>query len=153
MKPERSLKYQKKKLPGRYGVRCNVNHTVGGFPLHHHNYIEIEYLSKGKIQHQVNGHQSVFAVGDCWCVDNKDLHAMTVLEPVEIHNISLDFKALSEAVVTLLSSLSFPMIGHIPPEKMPLVNELLENLNPSEPFHLWLLGHLSSTTSSNFRWF
>lgn len=128
MKPEKSLKYQKKKLPGRYGVRCNVNHTHGGFPLHHHNYIEIEYLAKGKIQHQVNGHQSVFTPGDCWCVDNRDLHAMTVLEPVEIHNISLDFKGVPEAVGQMLSTLSFPMIGHIPQEKLPLLNELFEDL-------------------------
>ncbi len=128
MKPEKSLKYQKKKLPGRYGVRCNINHTLGGFPLHHHNYIEIEYLAVGKIQHQVNGHQSVFTAGDCWCVDNRDLHGMTVLEPVEILNISLDFKAVPEAVSGLLSTLSFPMIGHIPTEKMPLVNELFHNL-------------------------
>ena len=128
MKPERSIKYQTKKLPGRYGVRCNVNRTLGGFPLHHHNYIEIEYLAKGKIQHQVNHHQSLFTVGDCWCLDNRDLHTMTVLEPVEIHNISLDFKALPEAVSTLLSALSFPMIGQIPPEQIPYVNDLFEKL-------------------------
>lgn len=128
MQPEKSLKYQKKKLPGRYGVRCNVNHTMGGFPLHHHNYIEVEYLAKGKILHQLNHHQAEFCAGACWCLDNRDLHTITVLEPVEIHNISIDFKAVPEGVAQFLSTLSFPMVGQIPEEKLPKVNELFEQL-------------------------
>lgn len=128
MKSEKSLKYQKKKLPGRYGVRCSVNHTFGGFPLHHHNYIEIEYLAKGKIQHQLNHHQAIFSIGDCWCLDNRDLHTITVLEPVEIHNISIDFKGVPEGVAQFLTTISFPLTGHIPPEQLPRVNELFEQL-------------------------
>ncbi len=128
MQPEKSLKYQKKKLPGRHGIRCSVNHTNGSFPLHHHNYIEIEYLAEGRVQHYLNGYQTEFSPGDCWCLDNQDLHTLTVLEPVTIHNISIDFKTIPEAVAQFLTTLSFPMTGHLPPDLLPTVNGLFEKL-------------------------
>lgn len=113
---------------GRYGVLCRINDTKGSYPLHRHDYVEIEYLAAGKLDHELNGHKSIFYAGDCWCLDNRDLHKFTVLEPVEIRNICIDLKTAPEMVRNFLQKIDFPMIGHIDTNLLTTINDLFETL-------------------------
>lgn len=113
---------------GRHGVVCRVNCPRGSFSLHCHDFIEIEYLLSGKIEHELNGYRSTLSAGDCWCLGTRDLHMFTVIEPVKIHNICLDTSAVPKAVAELLSSTPFPLLGHISEELLPTVASLFESL-------------------------
>lgn len=121
-------KYKGYLKQGRHGVLCRVNDTKGSYPLHRHDYIEIEYLSMGKLDHELNGYKAIYSPGDCWCLDNRDLHMFTVLEPVEIHNICIDLKTAPEVVQKFIGNIPFPMTGHINKELMPTIEDLFEKL-------------------------
>lgn len=122
-------KYKGYHKQGRHGVLCRINNTKGSYPLHRHDYIEIEYLTTGKLDHELNGFKSILTLGDCWCLDNRDLHMFTVLEPVEIHNICIDLKTAPEIVQTFLSTFHFPMIGNIKKELLPTIDDLFAKLS------------------------
>lgn len=121
-------KYKSYPTKGKHGILCRVNNTQGSYPLHRHDYIEIEYLVSGKLDHDLNGAKSIFSTGDCWCLDNRDLHMFTVLEPVEIHNICIDLKTVPDTIKDFLATITFPMVGHLSNELMPIVNNLFKNL-------------------------
>lgn len=122
-------KYQSYLVPQRCGIRCRINKTVGQYQLHRHDYIEIEYLSAGKIEHELNGVKSVLTVGDCYCLGYRDMHRFTVLEPVEFHNICIDYKCATVAVQQLLNSLSLPFAGRISGDMLPQMDDWFKCLH------------------------
>ena len=36
---------------GAFGVICQTSSPTGDYPLHRHDYIEVEYLARGRIDH------------------------------------------------------------------------------------------------------
>lgn len=113
---------------GRHGVICRVNSPKSSYMLHRHDYVEIEYLVSGRLEHELNGCKTNFGPGDCWCLDSYDLHMFTVTEPVKIHNICIDVSTVSDAVTELLGSIPFPLTGHMSDEVLTKVVSLFEKL-------------------------
>lgn len=117
---------------GRHGVICRVNKLKASYPLHRHDFVEIEYLVAGKLEHELNGHKTVFEAGDAWCLDNMDLHMFNVIEPVEIHNVCIDKTSVSDSVKRLLGSTAFPLVGHLEGEALAVAASLFEKLRSLE---------------------
>lgn len=97
----------------RQGIRCSLNPLIHDFPLHHHNYIEIEWLISGRIEHELNGTVSVLEAGDCYCLGLRDMHRFRVLEQGMIYSIGIDYREAPSAVQQLLQNLPLPAAGHL----------------------------------------
>ena len=80
---------------------CRRN--VDNFPLHWHNYFEIEIILSGRGQHDFNGTQRSLARGDVYFLTPVDFHRVQVLEPVELINISFDESCLRPEILETLS--------------------------------------------------
>lgn len=99
--------------PSKFGLCCSINRPVGEYPLHRHDYIEIEYIVSGKMEHEVNGIKSTLSRGDCYCVFPGDLHRLRVLEPIVIHNICIDYLHTLMPIRQILNGVSSPLNGSI----------------------------------------
>ena len=113
--------YRDYATPQRYVVQCNVHHGLPIYPLHRHDYIEIEYLESGVMEHELNGVRQVLHAGDCYCLDYAALHRFRVLEPITIHNLCLDYKAVPNVVQRLLHTAVLPCGGRVCAEKQPFL--------------------------------
>lgn len=114
MSEKNALKrYRDYLLPQRYGVRYAAHHAPSVYPMHGHDYIEIEYVQSGVMEHELNGEKNILRAGDCYCLDYKALHRFRVLEPVCIHNLCIDYKEAPLAVQRLLHTAELPCCGHI----------------------------------------
>lgn len=112
----------------KYGVMCSINSPIDAYPLHRHDYIEIEYIVSGKIIHEINGYKKTVTAGECWCLNTYDTHKITVLEPVEIHNICIDLKASPEAVHQFINSLHLSISGKLNIKDLQNVKNLFKKL-------------------------
>lgn len=99
----------------RRGIRCSINPLESDFSLHHHNYIEIEYLVSGRMKHELNGVQTILGEGDCYCLGLRDMHRFWVLEPGEIYSFCIDYRDAPAAVQQLLRGASLPAVGRFEP--------------------------------------
>lgn len=72
------------------------------FPLHWHNYFEIEIILSGTGRHFFNGTEHRLSRGTCYLLTPVDFHEVQVQEPVELINISFDETCLSEQMLQLL---------------------------------------------------
>lgn len=78
--------------------------NIDSFPLHWHNYFEIEIILSGRGRHLLNGTEYGLERGDCYLLTPVDFHEVQVLEPVELINISFDETCLSEHVLQMLTA-------------------------------------------------
>ena len=97
----------------RQGIRCSMNPLIHDFSLHHHNYIEIEWLISGKMEHELNGTVSVLEAGDCYCLGLRDMHRFRVLEQGLIYSIGIDYREAPSAVQQLLHNFPLPAAGQL----------------------------------------
>lgn len=70
--------------------------NADSFPLHWHNYFEIEIVLSGTGRHLFNGIEYTMGRGDCYLLTPVDFHEVQVLEPLELINISFDETCLPE---------------------------------------------------------
>ena len=105
------------------GVRCHVHKTVGDYPLHRHDYIEIEYLADGGIEHKLNGSRQALTRGDFYLLGTQDLHHFSVPDSVVIHNLCIDYRKAPPALRQLLAGISLPMSGHLDAERLDALSE------------------------------
>ena len=80
----------------------------GTFPLHWHNYFEIEVILSGSGQHTLNGHSYTVHQGDVYLLTPVDFHEMVADESMELYNISFDETCVSENTMAFLSSDKVP---------------------------------------------
>ena len=112
----------------KHGVLCRKNTINSAYALHRHDYLEVEYLVQGKIIHEVNGVEQTMSAGDCWCLNNRDMHMFTANKPAKINSICIDLKNAPESIKQFLCMFKFPMTGYIPKELAPEINRLYERL-------------------------
>ncbi len=98
---------------GAFGVICQTSSPTGDYPLHRHDYIEVEYLARGRIDHELNGVPAQLGPGDCYGLGLHDLHRFRVTEPVAFHNLCIRPSAVDPAVRALLMAQPFPFCGHL----------------------------------------
>lgn len=82
---------------------------ISSYPLHRHDYFEIEWVIEGKIINELNGEQSIMEIGDLCGLSNVDLHRLEELELTTFNNISIDYKNAPKAIQHILGKVSFPI--------------------------------------------
>lgn len=124
--------------PNKDGIYCHICTPKWGYMLHRHDYIEIEYIVKGKIVHELNGTEQTLGPGDGYGLSRRDLHSINIIEPVEIHNISIYIKQAPQAIQKLFSKIKFPFTFHLDKENLEKINfiffYLKDTLSNSDAF-------------------
>lgn len=82
-------------------------HISTDYPLHWHNYFEIEIIIDGTGSYVFNGTAYSISKGDAYLLTPVDFHKIEASSPVELINISFDEMWLSENMRTLLYSTNF----------------------------------------------
>lgn len=113
----------------RQGIRCSMNPLANDFPLHHHNYIELEWLISGRMEHELNGAASVLEAGDCYCLGLRDMHRFRVLEQGKIYSLGIDYREAPSAVQQLLHSLPLPAEGRLSGPLLSEVKDYFERIH------------------------
>lgn len=116
------LAYQSYLANGPYGVICHTSAHLHAYPLHRHDYIEVEYLAQGKMEHELNGTATMLDTGDCYGLGLHDLHRFRVIDPVIFHNLCISPSQTTPAVRQLLLEQPFPFCGTLSPGSLTQVN-------------------------------
>lgn len=74
-----------------------VRRDAKDFPLHAHDYFELEIILEGRGLHQLNGTEYSLKRGCVYIVSPADFHKVTVQEPLLLWNITFDESLLSPA--------------------------------------------------------
>ena len=124
--------------PDRCGIRYYVHHRTQSIQNHAHNFIEIEYIADGEMEHILNGVPYSVKRGDCYCLDTRDYHEKKICGSVTIHNLCMIFKEVPPVIQELLGSVTLPLAGRIADEMLDTVDEwflrLGEFLSSDEPY-------------------
>lgn len=124
--------------PKQCGIQCHINSPEGEYPLHRHDYIEIEYITEGEIEQEINGITSTGSTGACYCFTPQDLHRFKVLKPTFIHSICIDYRHAPLVIRQLAANISSPMAGNVNPETLAQLklwfNTLTELIASDSPY-------------------
>ena len=90
------------------GIRCEINTPSGSYPLHRHDYFELEIIAEGEIIHELNGAREVLSAGAVVSLSPADLHRFTVLAPVRILSFCIYYKDAPRVVQKIVSNAKFP---------------------------------------------
>lgn len=82
-------------------------HRFSSYPLHWHNYFEIEIITEGCGQHLFNGESYPISKGEAYLLTPVDFHEIEAASTVELINISFDETLLSENMRAALYSAKF----------------------------------------------
>lgn len=99
------------------------------FPLHRHDFFELEWLVEGKISHELNGESSINSIGDMVGLSTSDLHKIDTIERPIFHNISIDYKNAPKAIQHILGKVSFPIKGHLGEAELDEINSYFIKLH------------------------
>ena len=131
---EKSFEREEIRLqPERYfkeGQHISVrNREVGNFPLHWHNYFELEILSEGEAVHYLNGKRYDMSVGSGYILTPADYHIIVPRDPSQkIWHVPFDETILSaKHLYTILSS-KLDRTFHLDPEAYGRVEKILQLL-------------------------
>ncbi|MBQ3088841.1 MAG: helix-turn-helix domain-containing protein [Clostridia bacterium] len=118
----------KENLSQRNGILCKKTWTSKKFfPMHNHNYMEIEYLTSGTIIEELNGIEFKATAGDFHCLDHCDTHSfISVDPPFHFNNICFDIRKIPTNISELLRSVQFPFVGSFSKEAFEKVNNYFE---------------------------
>lgn len=72
------------------------------FPLHYHNYFEIELISSGHGVEMINQHEIQIVPGLIYLLSPTDVHEYEINEDVKIHTISFDYPLVSPSFLPTL---------------------------------------------------
>ena len=82
-------------------------HRFSSYPLHWHDYFEIEFITEGIGTHIFNGEGYPLSKGESYLLTPVDFHEIEADSPVELINISFDETLLSEKMRTALYDADF----------------------------------------------
>ena len=116
-------KYSGYEQSSRGGIICKIDRSYADFPLHRHDHYEFEFITAGRILHEVNGNCEELTAGSAFALSPADVHRFTVLEPVELHNVCIYYKDASLSLKKLLNRISFPLVGRLSKEDFLQVNK------------------------------
>ena len=105
--------YKKYTSVKRHGIRCEVNKPTAAYPLHRHDYFELELVRGGVVSHELNGVGATLTVGDVIVLSPKDLHRFDAPRDVEICNVCIYYKDAPSVLQRLLSKVQLPRVGHL----------------------------------------
>ena len=80
--------YRDAQITKDHGVRCAVNKPLE-FPLHHHDYYELEIVAEGELLHECNGKSMMLKKGDVYILSPKDVHRLVTFQKTKIYNLCI----------------------------------------------------------------
>lgn len=86
--------------------------TSTHFPLHWHNYFEIEIVAGGNGIHILNGAEYSISQGDAYLLTPTDFHEIVADSSLDLINISFDSEMLTEQQLLQITSAAFPKAFH-----------------------------------------
>lgn len=93
---------------GQYiGERADIFVKHGctkSYPLHWHNYFEIEIVTDGEAVHTLNGKKHLISKGSAYILKTTDFHEVETQSSVKIYNISFKENVLDEKLLLRLVS-------------------------------------------------
>lgn len=103
------------------GVLCKDEIFDSGWPLHKHDYIEIEYIVEGNIINVIDGYEYELGPGDFYIVGYDNCHR---LMPGEVHmrSLFLDAGKTSRNISWMLSQATLPCVGCLAGEQLDEMN-------------------------------
>lgn len=128
---KKSIEFTEIRLqPERYfkeGQHISVrNRAVGNFPMHWHNYFEMEILSEGEAVHNLNGKEYKMGVGCGYILTPADYHIIIPSHPEQkIWHVPFDETLLSAKHLNTILSSNFNKTFSLDPETYKRVEMLL----------------------------
>ena len=105
---------------------------ISSYPLHRHDFFEIEWLTEGRIAHELNGEASIMEKGDLCGLSTSDLHKIEELELATFNKISIDYKAAPKAIQHILGKVNFPIKCHLAEVDLDEINYYFSKLGELE---------------------
>lgn len=129
----RYLHWQDHLPQGRlFGVNVRL---VEPYPLHAHDYYEMEIVLEGHGQQMVNGHPEAMNPGTVYLLSPGDFHEITAARNVRLYNIVFDEGFVSgEELQELFGPL--PFCGQIPEDRRERLSAAVDLLAGEESHHL-----------------
>ena len=105
------------------------NRAVGNFPLHWHNYFELEILSEGEAVNYLNGQPQEMSVGSGYILTPADYHIIVPKDPQQkIWHVPFDESIISPRHLQTIVSSGFSKTFHLDKETYERVEKLLSLL-------------------------
>ncbi len=98
-----------------HGVRCTIN-IPHEYPLHHHDYYELEIVTEGELLHECNGRSSKLTKGDVYILSPNDVHRLSPLKKTTIYNLCIYPEQCDKSVARLLREEAHPRFGRLTDE-------------------------------------
>lgn len=76
--------------------------VISKFPVHWHNYFEIEIVLSGEGNHMINGNAYSIGRGNVYILTPVDFHGVEARSPLELINISFEDACLSEEILEVI---------------------------------------------------
>jgi len=109
---------------------CAQTRTSTHFPLHWHDYFEIEIVTGGNGTHILNGKTYSISQGDAYLLTPTDFHEIVADSSLDLINISFDSEMLTEQQLLQITSSAFPKAFHFDDEayvRLCMVAQLLQH--------------------------
>ena len=104
--------YRDAQITKDHGVRCAVNKPLE-FPLHHHDYYELEIVAEGELLHECNGKSMMLKKGDVYILSPKDVHRLVTFQKTKIYNLCIYTEQCSKSITRLLLDEEYPRFGKV----------------------------------------
>ena len=104
--------YRDAQITKDHGVRCTVNKPLE-YPLHHHDYYELEIVAEGELLHECNGKSMVLKRGDAYILSPNDVHRLVPFQKTKIYNICIYTEQCSKSLARLLHNEEYPRFGRL----------------------------------------
>ena len=117
-----------KSLLNKYGYTLYDNSSLTAFPLHYHEYYEVELITSGEGVFIVNGIEYPVRRGSLCFLRPTDLHEITTSEPLRSINIPLSSSVVSEEIFHALTANNKYYICNLDDETLSFAESLLEYL-------------------------
>lgn len=115
--------YRNAQITKDHGVRCDV-HKPSEFPLHHHDYYELEIVAEGEMFHECNGKGMMLRRGDVYILSPNDVHRLVPTQKATIYNLCIYTEQCSKSIARLLLDEEYPRFGRVDDSVMEEISAL-----------------------------
>jgi AraC-like DNA-binding protein/mannose-6-phosphate isomerase-like protein (cupin superfamily) len=115
--------YRNAQITKDHGVRCDV-HKPSEFPLHHHDYYELEIVAEGEMFHECNGRGMMLRRGDVYILSPNDVHRLVPSQKTTIYNLCIYTEQCSKSIARLLLDEEYPRFGRVDDSVMEEISAL-----------------------------
>lgn len=119
------LKYKTVSSPDILGIQCNIQTLTESYPVHRHEFYELEYITQGICKQIINGNDYTFNNSNFYFLSPNDFHLIEpTTQKICFNNISFNLSELPKECLKLLVNLPTPLIGTLENEEKELFERL-----------------------------